>query len=162
METSTRELIDSFLSQRRIAMVGVSRNKKDFSRTLFGELLNRGYGVIPVNPQSTDIEGIKCFARVQDISPEVDAALLLTAPEVTEQIVKDCNEAGITKIWMQAGVGMGAASQTAIDYCNENGINAITGNCVFMFLPDSGFIHKFHGFIKKLTGSYPKSEISIT
>ena len=162
MESSTRESIDSFLSHRRIAMVGVSRNGKDFSRMLFKDLIKRGYDIVPVNPKSTDIGGKQCFARIQDISPKVDAALLLTAPEVTEQIVKDCNEAGITKIWMQAGVGMGAASQTAIDYCNENGINAITGNCVFMFLPDSGFIHKFHGFIKKLTGSYPKSEISIT
>ena len=40
---SLREKIDHFLAQKRIAMVGVSRNPRDFSRHLFHDMKTRGY-----------------------------------------------------------------------------------------------------------------------
>jgi len=40
-----------FLAQRRIALVGVSRDPRDLSRALFRELRGRGYDVVPVHPQ---------------------------------------------------------------------------------------------------------------
>ena len=40
----------AFLATRRFAVVGVSRNEKDFSRYLLRELLARGYDAVPVNP----------------------------------------------------------------------------------------------------------------
>ena len=43
---------NEFLAQRRIALVGVSRNPRDLSRTLFRELRRRGYDVVPVNPDA--------------------------------------------------------------------------------------------------------------
>jgi hypothetical protein len=36
--TPPLEIIEDFLAQRRITVIGVSRNPKDFSATLFGEL----------------------------------------------------------------------------------------------------------------------------
>lgn len=47
---TTRTEINDFLSHRRIALVGVSRNPQDFSRAVFRELATRGYEVVPVNP----------------------------------------------------------------------------------------------------------------
>ena len=63
------ETIEDFLAQKRIAMVGVSRDAKDFSVTLFNELCRRGYEVVPVNPVTTELWGRRCFARVQEITP---------------------------------------------------------------------------------------------
>ena len=45
------ETIEDFLSQKRIAMIGVSRNPKDFSAALFEGLRKRGYEMVPVNPK---------------------------------------------------------------------------------------------------------------
>lgn len=156
MTVTTRELIDDFLQQRRLAVVGVSRDPKNFANTLFRELRQRDYDVVPVNPNAKELEGLPCFRRVQDIRPAVDGALLLTAPEVTNQVVRDCAEAGISRLWLHRGGGQGAVSQTAIDYCSGNGISVVAGHCPFMFLPDTGFGHRLHGFVKKLAGSYPK------
>jgi hypothetical protein len=36
------ETIEDFLAQKRVAMIGVSRNPKDFSAVLFEELRKRG------------------------------------------------------------------------------------------------------------------------
>lgn len=152
---TTRKQIDDFLALQRLAVVGVSRNDNDFTRRLFRELRQRGYDVVPVNPQATAIEGLRCFARVQEISPPVAGALLMTPPAVTEQVVRDCAEAGVRHVWMHRGEGVGAVSQAAIDFCNAQNIAVVAGFCPFMFLPDTGFIHRAHGFILKLTGSYP-------
>ncbi len=39
-----------FLAQKRIALVGVSRQEKDFSRMVLRELVRRGYDVVPSAP----------------------------------------------------------------------------------------------------------------
>ena len=72
------EWIEDFLAQKRIAMVGVSRQAKDFSVLLFKELRQRGDDVVPNNPHASDILGLRCFAPVQDIRQPVDAVLLMT------------------------------------------------------------------------------------
>ncbi len=100
--------IEEFLAQKRIAMAGISRDPANFSVKLFEELCRRGYDVVPVNPNVAEVQGIRCFARVQDIQPPVEAALLMTSPEATETVVNDCAAAGIRKIWMYRAVGKGA------------------------------------------------------
>ncbi len=157
MSTLTLETIQDFLSVKRIAMVGLSRNPKDFSVSLFDELTRRGYDVVPVNPQATRVLGRRCFARVQDIQPPVEAALLMTSAGVTESVVADCAQAGIRRIWMYRAAGQGAVNPAAVAFCHEHGILVVPGECPFMFLPHNG-LHAVHGFFNKLIGRYPKHQ----
>ncbi len=151
----TRANIDGFLRQQRLAVVGVSRDAKDFTRTLFRALQERGYDVVPVNPQAREIEGQPCYARVQDIAPAVGGALIMTPAAVSAQIVRDCAEAGVARVWLHRGEGIGAVSDAALAACQQAGISVVPGFCPYMFLPQAGFIHRAHGFIMKLSGSYP-------
>ncbi len=153
---TTRKTIDDFLGVKRLAVVGVSHKPKDFTRSLFRELRKRGYDVVPVHPNAKEMDGVPAIARVSDASPAVDGALLLTSPQVTGQVVRECQEAGIRRIWMYRAVGAGAVGPEAVEFCEANGMSVVAGECPFMFLPDSGFPHNFHAFCKKLVGSYPK------
>ena len=148
---ATRQLIDDFLKRRRIAVVGVSRNPRDYTTLLFREFLQRGYDAVPVNPHAAEVEGLACFARVQDIQPPVEAALLLTPPEVTAQVVSDCAEAGVPLIWMRR-----AADPGVMEFCGVRGLRVIAGHCPFMFFPDARWFHRFHGWLLKLAGKYPR------
>ena len=150
------ETIEEFLAQKRIAVVGISREPKHFSVTLFEELCRRGYDVVPVNPNAPQVLGRRCFGRVQDIQPRVDAALLMTSPEVTDAIVKDCAEAGIRRVWMYRAGGKGAVCRRAVEFCRQNGIEVVPGQCPFMFWRDVETGHRLHGFIRKITGRYPR------
>ena len=47
---TTTGKIEEFLALRRVALVGVSRNPGDFSRSLFHDMCERGYDLVPVNP----------------------------------------------------------------------------------------------------------------
>jgi uncharacterized protein len=154
-QTLSLEMIEDFLAQKRIAMVGISREPESFSVALFEELCRRGYDVIPVNPNTPTVLGRRSFARLQDIQPPVDAALLMTSPAVTDTVVSDCAEAGIRRVWMYRAGGKGAVSPTAIAFCHEHGIQVVPGQCPFMFLPAAGTVHRLHGFVRKITGRYP-------
>jgi len=153
---STLQRIDDFLGSKRLAMIGVSREPKDFTRGLLREFQRRGYEVVPVNPNAEEIEGVRSFPRVQDIRPPVDGALLMTTPAATDGVVRDCLEAGVRRVWMYRAVGAGAVSRKAVDFCEQNGISVIPGHCPYMFWNDSGFGHRLHGLVLKLTGRYPR------
>jgi predicted CoA-binding protein len=152
---TTRAEIDKFLSNHRIALVGVSRNPQDFSRAVFRELTARGYDVVPVNPLTENVEDQPCFPRVQAVDPPVEAALLMTSPSETERVVRDCAEANIREVWMHKGGGQGSVSQQAVAFCHEHDIQVVEGCCPFMFLPNTQWFHRAHGFMLKLMGSFP-------
>jgi predicted CoA-binding protein len=148
--------IEDFLGLKRIAVVGLSRNPKDFTRSLFRELLKRGYDAVPVNPNLWEADGVTCFRSIGEVAPAVEGALLLTSPAVTDEVVKDCARAGIRHVWMYRGAGTGAVSRAASQYCASQGISVVEGECPFMFLPRTGLPHRIHGFCRKLVGSYPR------
>jgi predicted CoA-binding protein len=149
------ETIQQFLASDRFAMVGVSHNPAEFSRSLWREFRNRDYDVVPVNPAVSEIDGRPCFPRVQDIMPPVKAALLMTSPAATDAVVRDCAEAGVQLVWMYRAGGAGAVSAAAVGFCAAHNIAVIPGECPYMFLEHAGFIHSCHGLIRRLTGRYP-------
>jgi predicted CoA-binding protein len=155
-ERASLETIHDFLAQKRIAIAGISRNPASFSVVMFRELQRRGYDVVPVNPNAAELQGQTCFARMQDIQPPVDAALLMTSPDATESVVNDCAAANIKRVWMYKAAGKGAVSEKAVAKCRQLGIQIVPGECPFMFLPETERIHRFHGFFRELTGRYPR------
>lgn len=152
---STLASIQDFLRQKRLAIVGVSHNSRDFSRKLYEELRGRGYEVVPVNPNLGELAGDKCFAKVQDIQPPVDGALLMNPPALTAGIVRDCEAAGIKRVWMYRAAGSGAVDDEAVLFCQTHGISVVPGECPYMFFPAAGWIHRAHGSIRRIMGAFP-------
>ena len=156
MREASLEDITKFLKCNRVAFVGVSRNSQHFSRALFREFLARGYDAVPVNPQATEIEGRTCFARISDIDPVAESALLITgASKATDQAVRDCHQAAIRNIWIYKSVCGSADHEQAMSLTRSHGAAIVEGYCPFMFLPQPAFIHRIHRFMTKATGCYP-------
>jgi predicted CoA-binding protein len=93
--------------------------------------------------------GRACFPHVQDVRPPPDAALLLVPAARAEDAVRDCLAAGVRRIWFHRGAGPGSASAAALALCRENGVAVVQGLCPFMALPDAGFPHRVHGFLRR-------------
>ena len=153
---TTLSLVREFLSQKRFAMIGVSRNPKDFSRTLFGDLLKHGFDVLPVNPHADDIDGKKPFASIRDVSPPVTSALLMIPPLFMQQVLQDCSEAGVTLVWIYGVMGSKSVDSRTLKFCEDRGMRVIAGHCPYMFLPDAAMFHRLHGWAWKMVGIYPK------
>ncbi|HXK10896.1 MAG TPA: CoA-binding protein [Vicinamibacteria bacterium] len=152
---ASKQTIDSFLSCRRLAVLGVSRNPGDFSRAMLRAFIERGYDAVPVNPNGGEADG-RPFARgIAEVAPPVEAALLMTPPAATDRAVRECAEAGVKRVWMHRGGGQGAVSPEAVSFCRERGMEVVDGECPFMFLPDSSWFHGVHRFFRRLGGSLP-------
>jgi len=153
--SNTMSLVQSFLAEKRFAMIGVSRNPKDFSAQLCAEFENRGYAVVPVNPAATTLFELKTYAHVQDITPPVRAALVMTPRRLDLEILRDCAEASIRLVWLYGIAGPKEISREAIEFSATNGIDLIAGYCPYMVLPKAAFFHRMHGAIARVIGMYP-------
>lgn len=151
------DTIERFLEGKRIALVGVSSQPADFSRMLFRELRSRGYDMVPVRPGLSSVDEVAAYARVQDIPGTLDGAILMTSPDVTQKVVRDCCEAHVPRVWMHRAVGKGAVSEEGVRFCREHGMEVIAGECPFMFLPNAGSVHSTHAAWRRAIGTYPRT-----
>jgi uncharacterized protein len=123
-----KTLIDDFLSQDSFAVIGSYRNETAYAYQIFRKLKSMGRNVYPVSPNAKTVDGDPCYARVSDIPHKIDVANLITPPPVSLKIAEECKRIGITKIWMQPG----AESSDVIQFCVENGVDALYGICVLL------------------------------
>lgn len=155
LEAKTAE----FLAQKRIAVVGVSRSAGT-GNGLYDRLKERGYEVFAINPNAAEINGEPCYPNLKAIPGGVDAVMIATRPEITEQVVGECVELGIPHVWMHynafAGESSSSVSETAVTLCRENGINVIPGGCPMMYGQTADFGHKCMRWILGVTGKLPK------
>jgi uncharacterized protein len=149
---ATKSKIEDFLSQQKIAIVGVSRNSKKFGNIVYKDLKKKGYQVFPINPHVSEIEGDPCFPGVDLLPEKVNGMVFITQPEQSEKVLVQAEKAGIKKVWLQQG----AESDTAIKFCEENNIDCIYGECIMMFAEPVESFHKFHRWLWKVIGKLPK------
>lgn len=156
MSRTTRASIDRFLALDRIAVAGVSRRKDHFSRALFQAFVERGYTVLPVNPEADEIDGLACAPRVSAIHPAPRGVLIMTSAQHSAAVVEDCARAGVEMIWLYRALGQGAVSGDALGVADAHGLETVAGECPFMYFPKPGFPHNLHYGWKALTGSLPR------
>jgi len=123
-----QDLIREFMAQKRFAVVGATDNREKYGNQIFKNLKGRGYEVYPVNPKLEELEGIKCYASLDDIPVKVDVVDFVVPPAVTEAILKDCKRLGLSRIWLQPG----SENEAAIAYCYDNNLNVVHDVCVML------------------------------
>ena len=159
MSTTTLDTkVNEFLAQKRIAVAGVSRNngRHPTGNLVYRRLKKTGHEVFPVNPNMQSFEGDRCYPDLRSIPGGVDGVVIVTRPETTEQIVHDCGEAGIRRVWMHQSMGKGSSvSPKAVEYCREHDIGVIAGACPMMYGPGVDVGHTCMRVILKLTGGLP-------
>jgi len=146
-----KAVIDDFVAQPTLAIVGMSRTGKKFGNTAFEELTAKGYKVYPVHPQADRIAGVICYPNFKALPEKPGGVLVMVPPIQAEQVVRDAKEAGIQRVWIQQG----AESKAAIRYCEEQGMSVVHGECIMMFVKPYGF-HGIHRWIWGLLGKLPK------
>ena len=151
MKRNDRSLIDEFLALKRIAIVGMSRDAGSLSRQLADELLRRGYDIVPVNPHADELSSATCFPSIAAVEPRPDGAIVMLPAVKVDAALTECADAGIHRVWIQRG----CVGPSAVTIAEQRGLSIIPGECMFMFLPDAGFIHRLHAGIDRLIGRYP-------
>ena len=160
MRTTTLDLkVHDFLAQKRIAVAGVSRDKSHHpvGNLIYDRLKKTGHEVFPVNPHMQTFEGDRCYPDLRSIPGGVDGVVIITRPETTEQIVRDCDAAGVRRVWMHQSMGRNASSVSpaAVEYCRQHVISVIAGACPMMYGDGVDLGHRCMRLMLGLTGGLP-------
>ncbi len=148
---TSRAAVDDFISQEALAVVGVSRDPKKFGSAVYADLKTKGYRVYPVNPKAESIEGERCYPNLSALPEKVGGVIIVVPPQETIKVVQEAKQAGIRRVWMQQG----AELQEAVRFCEENGIQAVAGECIFMFVRPAAFFHRMHAWVWGVMGKAP-------
>jgi hypothetical protein len=123
-----QDLIKEFMSQKKFAVVGATDNPGKYSNQIVKNLKKRGYEVYPINPKLNQLEGMKCYASLEEIPVKVDVVDFVVPPSVTKTILKDCKRLGLCRIWLQPG----SENEAALAYCHNNNLKVVHGVCVML------------------------------
>jgi predicted CoA-binding protein len=122
------ELIKEFIGQRVWAVVGASLNPEKYGHKIFRDLRAAGYIVYGVNPGGGEIEGQKLYSGLADLPEKPAVVDIVVPPKVTGEIVRQCAELGLGRVWMQPG----SESEEAIRFCQEQGIKVVHDACAMI------------------------------
>src|SRR5690242_2768021 len=98
--TKINELVQDFLAQKTIAVVGVSEKRDTGCNLNYLRFKNNGYRVYAVNPHISTFDGARCYPDLKSIPEKPDAVFILANPGVSDQIVQECVNLGIKHVWM--------------------------------------------------------------
>lgn len=149
-----RQAADEFLSHSRIAVVGVSNEKDDAANLIYRSLRDLNYTVYPVNPHIQNFEGSMCFPDLYVLEDLVEAVVIVTRPEVTQEIMRQCIDTGISWVWIHRSVG-NSVSNLAVVQGRKQGLHVIDGGCPMMYLEPVDFGHKCLRAVCYITGRLP-------
>ena len=148
---TSKAVMDDFIAQKTLGIIGVSRGGKKFGNMVFKELTSKGYELYPIHPDAEMLEGVPAYKDLSSVPKPVGGVIVIVPPAQTELVVRQAAQAGIKRIWMQQG----SESETAIKYCRENGMSEVHGECIMMYTGKAG-VHKFHRWVWKVLGKAPK------
>jgi uncharacterized protein len=160
MKTTNLEMkVDDFLAQKRIAVVGVSRDNGHHpaANLIYRRLKRTGHDVFAVNPHMQTFDGDPCYPDLRSIPGGADGVVIITRPETTERIVRNCSEAGVRRVWMHQSMAKGSSvSPEAVEYCRQHDISVIAGACPMMFGRGADFGHTCMRWFLRFTRGLPE------
>ena len=116
MEINSKEAIKTILDDcKTIAVVGLSSNPHRPSYGVASYMRGRGYKVIPVNPNETEVFGEKSYAALADVPDKIDLVDIFRRSSEAGTAVDEAIAVGVQAVWLQEGVIDAAAAQRAHD-----------------------------------------------
>jgi predicted CoA-binding protein len=123
-----RELRALLGDARTIAVVGLSTRPDRPSNDVAAYLQRKGYRIVPVNPNETEVLGERAYPTLRDIPPDVriDVVDVFRRSEHTPEIARDAVAIGAKALWLQQGI----VNEEAYRIASEAGLDVVMGICI--------------------------------
>jgi len=125
------ERIERFLGGSPHAVVGASQDRSKYGNKVLRAYQQKNRDVFPVNPNADEVEGQEAYPNLASLPTSVHGISVITPPDVTEMIVEQAGELGMSNICRPPG----AEREIAIQRAQELGMNVIAGGpCALVIL----------------------------
>lgn len=113
---------------RTIAVVGLSSRLHRPSYEIASFLQERGYRIVPINPNETEVLGERAYPSLRDVPREVriDVVDVFRRAELTPPIARDAVAVGARLLWLQEGI----VNEEAARIATEGGLEVVMGVCI--------------------------------
>jgi predicted CoA-binding protein len=168
---TVNDMAREFLSQKRLAVVGISGTREVTGNNLYKLLRQRGHEVYAISPHLDTFDGDPCYPELAALPIVPDGVVIVTRPEVTLEVVKQCVDVGVKRVWMhdmrgtqpkfakESGQALTSVSDEAVRLCREHGVMVIPGGCPRQF--DGDFGHKCMRWMLHVMGALEVAEEKI-
>ena len=111
---------------RNVAVVGMSANPERPSYRVAEYLAERGYNVIPVNPNVQQILGKTSYNNLDSIPEKVEVVDIFRKSEEVMPIIEEAIKIGAKAVWMQEGV----INEEAAARARDAGLPVVMDKCM--------------------------------
>ena len=113
------------------AVVGCSSDPNRASNDVARFLQNRGYTVVPVNPNEAEVLGLECYPDLASVPMEIEVVDIFRRADEAGTHVDEAIAVGAKAVWMQLGVIDSAAAERA----SAAGLDVVMDRCPKIDLP---------------------------
>jgi predicted CoA-binding protein len=106
---------------KTIAIIGASANPNKFGNKAVKAFLKEGYTVYPVNPNETEVEGLKTFKSISDVPVRPQMISIYVPPTVLLKVLPQIASRGCDELWLNPG----SESDEALAEAERLGLNVI-------------------------------------
>jgi uncharacterized protein len=149
------EPVAEFLSGRRFAVAGVSRDPAQPANAVYRKLRAAGYDVVAINPNASEVEGARCWPDLASAPGSIDGVVVVTPPDVSVAVVRQCAERGVRRVWLHRSFGDGSVSEAAVRECEAHRIGCIVGGCPLMYCDPVDVGHRCMRWLLRWRGRVP-------
>ena len=125
-DSHTDDEIKNFLSLKKVAVIGMSRNKSKAAHFVPKYLLENGFDIIPINPNSDEILTKKCYKEITEVEGNIDIVDIFRPSEDVLPFVRDAIKKNPQVIWLQEGIH----NEEAENLAREHGIDVVFNRCM--------------------------------
>ena len=125
-DSYTDDEIRNFLSLKKVAVIGISRNESKAAHFVPKYLSENGFDIIPVNPNSNEILSKKCYKEITEVEGDIDIVDVFRPSEDVLPFVRDAIKKNPKVIWLQEGIH----NEEAENLAREHGIDVVFNRCM--------------------------------
>lgn len=127
MEINSPKGIKRILDEcKTIAVVGLSSNTWRASNSVSAYMQSKGYRIIPVNPNETQVLDERAYATLAEVPEQFELVNVFRRSEEAGAVVDEAIRAGAKAVWLQEGVVDTAAAKRAL----EAGLLVVMDRCI--------------------------------
>ncbi|WP_292484168.1 acetate--CoA ligase alpha subunit [Methanohalobium sp.] len=147
-------MLEKMFNADSVAVIGASRTEGKVGNSVLKNLVNDFDGdIVPINPNSEEIMGLKCYPDILDVPDNIDLAVIVIPARFVPETIDKCGRAGVKSVivisagFKEAGIEGAKLERESVETARKYGIRMLGPNCLGLIDTTSNLNASFASFM---------------